>query len=48
MPQKVFKMIRNLKKGDKIHVLKKMENGWWIGAINDQIGFFPFNFVNII
>lgn len=36
------------KRGDIIEILEKNESGWWIGRVNDKIGTFPFNFVNII
>ncbi|OMJ77605.1 hypothetical protein SteCoe_22774 [Stentor coeruleus] len=36
------------KRGDIIEILEKNESGWWIGRVNNKIGTFPFNFVNII
>jgi len=35
-------------KGDKIRILRKTETGWWIGLCNNKIGYFPYNFVNVI
>lgn len=35
-------------KGDKIRILRKTETGWWIGLCNNKIGYFPYNFVNVV
>ena len=35
----------DFKKEDKIQVVKKTENGWWIGILDGKIGYFPYNFV---
>lgn len=34
-----------LKKGDKITVLEKKEDGWWKGKVGMQAGWFPSNYV---
>lgn len=36
-----------LKKGDKITVIEKKEDGWWKGKIGRQSGWFPSNYVNV-
>lgn len=36
----------NFSKGDKIQVLKKPKNGWWIGLFKNNIGYFPSNYVD--
>ena len=34
-----------LKKGDKIKVIEKQEDGWWKGRIGNNEGWFPSNYV---
>ncbi|XP_078381206.1 SH2/SH3 adapter protein NCK1-like [Oculina patagonica] len=36
-----------LKKGDRITVIEKKEDGWWKGKIGRQSGWFPSNYVNV-
>ncbi len=38
----------SFKKGDRIQVLQKMENGWWIGLYQAKIGYFPSNYVAFV
>ena len=35
-------------RGDVIEILQKTETGWWIGRIDDQVGSFPYNFVQLM
>ncbi|KAH9933132.1 ras GEF [Epithele typhae] len=35
-------------KGDIIEVLTRLESGWWDGLLNDERGWFPSNYVEII
>ena len=35
-------------KGDIIEVLTRLESGWWDGLLNDERGWFPSNYVNVI
>lgn len=35
-------------RGDIIEVLTRLESGWWDGLLNDERGWFPSNYVNII
>ena len=37
----------DLKKGDKIEVIKKNDSGWWTGILNGKKGLFPINFVQV-
>ena len=37
----------DLKKGDKIEVIKKTDSGWWTGILNGKKGLFPINFVQV-
>lgn len=36
-----------LKKGDRITVLEKKEDGWWKGKIGKESGWFPSNYVHV-
>lgn len=38
----------NFNKGDKIKIIRRFSNGWWEGEINDVIGDFPCNFVEVL
>lgn len=35
-------------KGDIIEVLTQLESGWWDGLLNDERGWFPSNYVQIV
>ncbi|EAS00936.2 hypothetical protein TTHERM_00923010 (macronuclear) [Tetrahymena thermophila SB210] len=35
----------SFKKGDKIQIVKRTKDGWWIGLLNKNIGYFPCNHV---
>ena len=35
-------------KGDVIRVKKKISDGWWRGALGDNVGMFPSNYVNVL
>lgn len=35
----------SLKKGDIVVVMKKIDEGWWVGSLNGQMGMFPANYV---
>jgi hypothetical protein len=35
-------------KGDVIHILRKIDHGWWEGELRGKIGIFPANFVEEI
>lgn len=37
----------NFNTGEVITVLKQEETGWWVGYHNEQIGRFPYNYVEI-
>ncbi|KAM3143136.1 hypothetical protein pb186bvf_004722 [Paramecium bursaria] len=37
-----------LKKGNKVKLIKKTNNGWWFGEFNGQTGYFPHNFVQLV
>lgn len=39
-----IKMIE-MKKNDRILLIEKDENGWWLGKIGNKTGYFPSNFV---
>jgi len=34
--------------GDVITVLQQEDTGWWLGYFNEQIGRFPYNYVEIL
>lgn len=36
----------SFKKGDRIQVVKRTKNGWWIGILNKSVGYFPYNYVS--
>ena len=38
----------NFNKGDKIKIIRRFSNGWWEGEIDNVIGDFPCNFVEIV
>lgn len=38
----------SIKKGDIIKVTKKIDEGWWVGSLNDKTGMFPSNYVSAI
>lgn len=38
----------SIKKGDKITVIKRIDEGWWIGSCNGKSGMFPSNYVTTI
>ena len=31
-----------------VNVLRKTAEGWWLGELNGKVGFFPFNYVELI
>lgn len=35
----------SLKKGDKVNVFEKSDNGWWKGVLGGQVGWFPETYV---
>lgn len=38
----------SIKKGNIIKVIKKIDEGWWVGSLNDKIGMFPSNYVTAV
>lgn len=38
----------SFKKRDIIEVLSRLESGWWDGLLNDERGWFPSNYVEVI
>jgi hypothetical protein len=38
----------SIKKGDIIKVIEKIDEGWWVGSLNDEIGMFPSNYATVI
>jgi hypothetical protein len=38
----------SFKEGEKIKILKKNEDGWWIGQVKSgQVGLFPVNYTEM-
>jgi len=38
----------DLKEGDVIKVLKEDESGWWQGEVDGRVGWFPFNYIEVV
>ena len=38
----------DLKEGDVVKVLKEDDSGWWQGECNGRVGWFPFNYIEVI
>ena len=38
----------SIKKGNIIKVMKKIDDGWWVGSLNDKTGIFPSNYVTVV
>lgn len=38
----------SLNKGDMIKVIKKVDEGWWVGTCNGKSGMFPSNYVSLL
>lgn len=38
----------SIKKEDLIKVVRKIDEGWWVGSLNGKTGMFPSNYVSIV